>query len=155
LLATGESIAAPRLTLSHLSLLDRYWQFRLQAYRHAFLEFSPVRLQWEHGSALSRQLMVDIHPTFGAYILYILALGSRLEADFLKTLDYLELAKDWIESWRIRGDKQDLNEKASCFILRSLMSDVQWLANVNPKSRVGAKDRRKKSRTYCTRRLDG
>jgi hypothetical protein len=110
-LVEKKPFAAPRLTFQHLSLADRYWQFRLQAYRYAFMDCSPAQVNWEHASPLGKQAMIDIHPTFGSYFLYIRALQTRLEGDFQGSLNLIHFAMEWINSWRVRGDMRDLNER--------------------------------------------
>ena len=104
-LIEGKSIPIPHLALRHLSLVDRYWQFRLRSYRHAYMtrQFQP--------DALLKQIMIDIHPIFGAYILYIRALELRLAFNFQGALDHIYFAMEWIKFWRVTGSPWDLAQR--------------------------------------------
>lgn len=108
-LIEGKSISAPRLALQHLSLADRYWQFRLRSYRHAYMT------EKAQSDILLRQCMIDIHPIFGAYILYIRALELRRNFYFQEASDHIHFAIEWIEFWRVTGSTWDLTQKVHEF----------------------------------------
>jgi|SRR2546423_7561012 len=109
-LVDGDSMPSLQLPLAQLSLLDRYWQFRLSAYRYAFLTSQLAEVRKKHSITLAKQMAVDIHPIFGAYIMYIRALEARSEGDRQKCLDQLGLAMDWLESWRLQSSSTDLSQ---------------------------------------------
>ena len=97
-----------QLPLPQLSLLDRYWQFRVSAYRHAFITSPLADVRKKHTNSLAKQITIDIHPIFGSYILYMLALEARAVKDLSGSLDQLDLAMEWIEFWRLRNSPTDL-----------------------------------------------
>jgi len=55
--------------------------------------------------------MVDIHPIFGSYILYIRALSFRVGGDSQGAMDHIRFAIEWIEFWRVSGAPWDLAQK--------------------------------------------
>ena len=114
-LIDGKIAPSSHLALKHLSLADRYWQFRLRAYRHAFMTLSLPQVRSEHSASLMKQIMVDIHPIFGAYILYLHALESRAGHEFQAALDHLHFAMEWLEPWRVKGNTLDLAQKVRDF----------------------------------------
>jgi len=107
-LVDGNPMPSLQLPLPKLSLLDRYWQFRLCAYRRAFMTSPLSEVRKKHTISLAKQITVDIHPIFGSYILYMLALEARCTRDFQGSLDQLDLAMLWIELWRQRNSAIDL-----------------------------------------------
>lgn len=109
-LVDGDSMPSLQLPLPQLSLLDRYWQFRLSAYRHAFITSQLVEVRKKHSITLAKQMAIDIHPLFGAYIMYIRALEARSEGDLQECLDQLDLAMDWLELWRLGSSPTDLSQ---------------------------------------------
>lgn len=109
-LVDGDSMPSLQLPLPQLSLLDRYWQFRLSAYRHAFITSQLVEVRKKHSLTLTKQMAIDIHPIFGAYIMYIRALEARSQGDIQECLDQLGLAMDWLESWRLQSSPTDLSQ---------------------------------------------
>jgi hypothetical protein len=104
----GKSVPATHLALQHLSLADRYWQFRLSVFRHSFI---TDLTQQNHFAALITQLMIDIHPIFGAYVLYLCALQTRLDKNFQGAVDHVQFAIEWLEYWRVVGAPWDLAQK--------------------------------------------
>jgi hypothetical protein len=96
-------------------MIDRYWQIHLRAYRHAFMTSSLPTVKSEYSTALMNQIMVDIHPIFGAYILYMHALELRAGHELQVALDHLHFASEWLESWRVEGNALDLAQKVSDF----------------------------------------
>jgi hypothetical protein len=109
MLIEGKSISVPRLALQRLSLLDRYWQFRLRSYCHTYM---TEKVQ---SDALLKQCMIDMHPIFGAYILYIRAMELRTNFDFQGALDHIHFAVEWIEFWRVTGSTWDLAQRVCEF----------------------------------------
>lgn len=101
------------MPLRHLSLLDRYWQFRLRLYRRISETHRTGPFLAEHYVPMYKQLLVDMHPIFGSYALYLRAIELYILSDLQGALDYLHFAIDWIATWRISGCKWDLTEKAS------------------------------------------
>jgi hypothetical protein len=85
-----------------LTLTDRYWQFRLRTYRHAFIHSPVEQVQKVHSKFLMRQIVKDTHPIFGAYILYVHALELRTLTDFNKSLDCLQFALEWLWTWQVK-----------------------------------------------------
>jgi hypothetical protein len=65
----------------------------------------------EHCFPIYKQLLVDIHPIFGAYVLYLRALQLYVCSDLQGTMDHLNFAMEWIVSWRIPGNRGDLTEQ--------------------------------------------
>ena len=116
-LVDGDGMPSLQLPLPQLSLLDRYWQFRLSAYRHAFLTSQLVEVRRKHSVTLAKQMAIDIHPIFGAYILYIRALESRSEGDLPGCLDQLDLAMEWLEFWRLQRSSTDLSQMVKLLYL--------------------------------------
>jgi hypothetical protein len=110
-LIEGQRFKPPLMPLRHLSLLDRYWQLRLRLYRRMFETHRVGPFLTEHCFPIYKQLLVDIHPIFGAYVLYLRALQLYVLSDLEGTMDYLQFAMDWIASWRIPGNRWDLTEQ--------------------------------------------
>jgi len=104
----GKSVPAARLALNHLSLADRYWQFRLRMLRLSFMTCPTSK---DHFAHLINQLMMDIHPIFGAYVLYICGLQTRLDNDFQGAVDHIQFAIEWLEYWRVVGSPWDLAQR--------------------------------------------
>ena len=110
-LIQGKRWYSPPLALQHLSLADRYWQLRLQAYRHSLLTQSLWQVQKEHTEPLLEQIAKDTHPIFGAYILYLRALEFRLLFAYQEAADHIHFAIEWLECWRAPAYPMDLSQK--------------------------------------------
>src|SRR5277367_4076419 len=119
----GKSIPATRFPLKHLSLADRYWQFRLRVFRNSFIVYPTSHV---HFSPLVKQIMIDIHPLFGTYILYICALQVRLDGNFMGAVDHLQFAMEWLQNWRVEGARWDLTQRVSPVFLALADEDVSF-----------------------------
>jgi hypothetical protein len=74
---------------------------------------TPEQIHVEHAKSLLKQIMVDTHPIFGSYILYIKALSLRVGGDFQGAMDHIRFAMEWIEFWRVTGAPWDLAQKVA------------------------------------------
>jgi hypothetical protein len=108
----GKSIPSTRFPLKHLSLADLYWQFRLRFLRNSFISRPTSNV---HFSPLVKQIMIDMHPVFGAYILYVCALKVRLDRNFVGAVDHIQFAMEWLQHLRVKGAHWDLAQRVVPF----------------------------------------
>jgi hypothetical protein len=112
-LIQGSVLHKPPFVLEHLSLSDRYWQHHLRTYRCSLISQPLHWVQEKYTLTLLQQLKKDIHPIFGAYILYLRSFEFLLVSNLQLALDQIQHAIRWLETWRKPHDLTDLSQRVS------------------------------------------